>query len=289
MPDWSHSQLAHVANFRAVSQKLPRLYRSAHLDAVDEKDIALLLDKFQIRTLVDLRSLDEINAATLSKPAQLMRTAFKTNRKCGPGELASEGSHRLKIVHAPLLGNVDAFFDQVERMMPPTKRAQALALRSFSGKRYDQFLCDQISAGKQQILYTAMLRSAADELAKGLRAAADRSKGAVLIHCAKGKDRTGVLSALLQHAAGEDEQTISDDYSVSESLLQNWSDSRACLSVSSSTSGGVDWSQLRGSPPSAILETFAWIRAEYGAIDYFLEGVLGSDYGAWRADIEMNF
>ena len=42
----------------------------------------------------------------------------------------------------------------------------------------------------------------------------------------------------------------------------------------------MDWSALRGSPPEAMAETLDWIRAEYGAIDYFLASV-GCDED-WR-------
>ena len=55
-----------------------------------------------------------------------------------------------------------------------------------------QLLYDEVSRGKQQLLYTAMLRSASVEAwGRALRLSADRSRGAVLIHCAQGKDRTG--------------------------------------------------------------------------------------------------
>lgn len=85
--------------------------------------------------------------------------------------------------------------------------------------RYNNFLYDEVSRGKQQLLYTAMLQTNAAAWGQALRLAADRRGGAVLIHCAKGKDRTGVLSALLQHAAGDDATGIVDSYAASEALL----------------------------------------------------------------------
>lgn len=47
-----------------------------------------------------------------------------------------------------------------------------------------------------------------------LRGIAD-AKGAVIIHCTEGKDRTGWASAILQLIAGADERTVLDDYLLS--------------------------------------------------------------------------
>jgi protein-tyrosine phosphatase len=41
----------------------------------------------------------------------------------------------------------------------------------------------------------------------------------VLFHCAAGKDRTGVAAALLLELAGVDDETIIEDYAVTERLL----------------------------------------------------------------------
>ena len=57
--------------------------------------------------------------------------------------------------------------------------------------RYDRLLYDELPRQGHTLLYTGMLRSAgAEAWVKALSCAADRSSGAVLVHCAKGKDRT---------------------------------------------------------------------------------------------------
>ena len=113
-----------------------------------------------------------------------------------------------------------------------------------------------------------MLRSAAPEAwARALSLAADRRRGSVLIHCAQGKDRTGVLAALLQHAAGDLEGEIVESYAASEALLAG----RPRQEAEGRASGGVDWSALRGAPAIAMTGTLQWLRQEYGAVDLFLE------------------
>lgn len=60
-------------------------------------------------------------------------------------------------------------------------------------------------------LYAALLESAGPMLADVVRAVAD-TEGPVLIHCAAGKDRTGISVALLMRLAGVDRATVMADY-----------------------------------------------------------------------------
>lgn len=151
----------------------------------------------------------------------------------------------------------------------------------------DELVLEELAKGKQQLMYTSMLKTASPEVwQRALFLAADRSQGGVLIHCAQGKDRTGVLAALLQHAVGDLENDIIASYALSETLLVNRPRSDEvkvelqvhCAQLDPRHSklhvisqGSMDWSALRGSPPDAMIQTFNWIRVNYGAIDRFLE------------------
>ena len=48
------------------------------------------------------------------------------------------------------------------------------------------------------------------------------SEGSVLVHCHAGKDRTGLVVALLLAVAGVPEQVIAEDYALSNHYLQPW-------------------------------------------------------------------
>ncbi|MFR9729251.1 tyrosine-protein phosphatase [Saccharopolyspora sp. MS10] len=61
------------------------------------------------------------------------------------------------------------------------------------------------------VLYQLALRDAAAKLVRVFRLALE-AQGPVLVHCAAGKDRTGVVSAMLLSAAGVREDTITADY-----------------------------------------------------------------------------
>lgn len=105
--------------------------------------------------------------------------------------------------------------------------------------------------------------------------------GPVLIHCAAGKDRTGLLAALTHHVAGVGDDDIVDDY-----LLTNNEDffarrgprmadrleaelGRRPTDAAMRTALGVEADYLA----TAIAE----MKAQYGSIDGYLEQAVGLD------------
>jgi protein-tyrosine phosphatase len=67
-------------------------------------------------------------------------------------------------------------------------------------------------------IYLAMLRFAREPIARALGALAT-SSGAAVFHCAAGKDRTGVLSAVVLGVAGVGDADIVEDYAYTRRAL----------------------------------------------------------------------
>jgi len=67
-------------------------------------------------------------------------------------------------------------------------------------------------------LYQAMLQTVASDLASMVSMAA-RSTGPVLVHCAAGKDRTGVAVAVLLLTAGAEPESVVADYAATASHM----------------------------------------------------------------------
>ncbi len=66
--------------------------------------------------------------------------------------------------------------------------------------------------------YCQALDDCQPAIAEVLKTIADAPEGAVLFHCSAGKDRTGVISALLLANAGVDETTIVEDYALTATI-----------------------------------------------------------------------
>ena len=176
----------------------------------------------KIRTIIDLRNDDEIekSAASASPYGRALLDAYDRGAPVGAGQIASEGSGVLQRLNVPILCDADGFLDEVANRLGPAAKAKAAMVRTFDGKGYDRILYDDIAKKRQLGLYTVMLKTSA-EFGNALEAVASRRQsGNVLIHCAKGKDRTGVLAALLQHVAGDDEKDILEAYAASEGFAE---------------------------------------------------------------------
>jgi protein-tyrosine phosphatase len=63
-------------------------------------------------------------------------------------------------------------------------------------------------------IYVLMLDRYADRFVRVLRALADERSHPIVFHCAAGKDRTGLVAALLLSILGVDEETIAADYAL---------------------------------------------------------------------------
>lgn len=63
--------------------------------------------------------------------------------------------------------------------------------------------------------YAWLLEHGADRFAEAIRAIADADGGAVVVHCAAGKDRTGLVAALMLRLVGVPHEEIVEDYVTS--------------------------------------------------------------------------
>jgi protein-tyrosine phosphatase len=112
------------------------------------------------------------------------------------------------------------------------------------------------------------------------------SSGGVLFHCAAGKDRTGIASALLLSLAGVPDDVIVQDYSLSEALLlpllSDW--------LPRIKERGLTEQQARGmlaSRPEAMETTLVHLHDRWGGTESYMRaiGMAPSLIGELRARI----
>ncbi|MFK3679809.1 tyrosine-protein phosphatase [Microbacterium sp. NPDC090218] len=131
-------------------------------------------------------------------------------------------------------------------------------------------------------LYVGMLDSAAASFAEVARLVArpsDDSRGAVLVHCTAGKDRTGVATALLLDAAGADRAAIVADYAQSgTNLAGEWADRM----LERARGWGMPLvpaltDLVTATPPRAMEDALAWVDERGGSAEYLRGGGLSDD------------
>ena len=116
-------------------------------------------------------------------------------------------------------------------------------------------------------VYRSMVASSGPALAAAVTALAEPGALPAIVHCTAGKDRTGVVIALVLALAGVADETIVADYAVSASLLGEAFAQR----LAEADADAVErLAPLLGSPPELIGSVLAEIRATHGDVERFL-------------------
>lgn len=171
-PTISWIALDGAVNARAVVPRV--LLRSDNLQSLSERDVQQLLDEHALEVVVDLRTVYEVTHE-------------------GPGPMTTQPAVRIE--HRSLFpesGNTDLDAATVSPHWPPE----------------DTEWPDESPVVRA---YMSYVRRRPDSIVGSIRDIA-RSDGAVLVHCAAGKDRTGVVVALAQDAVGVERELIVEDY-----------------------------------------------------------------------------
>ena len=211
-----------------------RLLRSENLQELTPGDVVRLVDEIGVTTVVDLRSTNEV---TIEGPAPLDAL---------PG---------VRHAHHPVLTEFLDVSDTVKAALL-TEMAEA------DRERYpDDPMCGH---------YLGYLENRPEQVVGALREIAT-APGAAIVHCAAGKDRTGVVVALALTAAGVEEEAIVADYMATDERLEAIIER---LSRSRMYAGGVSGRPVRAHAPRAetmkgLLEQ---LTPRYGGLTAWLAG-----------------
>jgi protein-tyrosine phosphatase len=117
--------------------------------------------------------------------------------------------------------------------------------------------------------YTGMLRRFAPQVAAVVAAVAGAPEGGVVVHCAAGKDRTGLISGLLLSLAGVPVEVIAEDYALTEANLrpheQRWLDEGP--GDRAERVAALEWGRARA---EVMAEVLADTRDRYGGVERYL-------------------
>jgi len=162
-----------------------RILRADNLQGLTPAHVARLVGELKVRHVVDLRSTAEV---MLEGPGPLTAVPEVTHHHL---TLFPEGGRRT---------DVEADTIDADRVLPWHERQIDPELRVTG-------------------FYYGYLRDRPDAVVRALRTLA-RDDGAAVVHCAAGKDRTGVLAALALDVAGATREGIVADYAATGERLE---------------------------------------------------------------------
>jgi protein-tyrosine phosphatase len=111
--------------------------------------------------------------------------------------------------------------------------------------------------------YLRMLESGGPAVATAIRLLADGETLPAVFHCTAGKDRTGVLAALVLGQLGVADEAIAEDYALTELAVEG---TRAWLRRNDPDSLGRLPAWVWRAPAAAMQAFLAQVRAEHGSI-----------------------
>ena len=254
-----------IKNFRRLrgaASSLP-VYRCAALDGAPPADVIALasIDGKRLGRVIDLRNDDEIGKG-------------RANRTAAATDFYRSIRAEQLLINRPLLGDIDGFWGAVADQAPPLPVFPKIAML-WSSKPLDDALSRALEDGGLAMLYTCILASAPAEVGRAvddvIASAVDKGE-AVVFHCAKGKDRTGIIAALVESVCGVPRSEIVAGYAASGALLGgDDAPGVADQPRAANEGGGVDWGRFRGSPAAAIEAALDWIDENNGSPAAYLE------------------
>jgi protein-tyrosine phosphatase len=132
-----------------------------------------------------------------------------------------------------------------------------------------------------EAIYRYMVEECADAIADAIKVLCAVDALPALVHCSAGKDRTGIVIALVLAALGVPDEVIAADYALSSRYLDPDS-TPAIGQLQASTGLGASLTRpLLTSPPALILEVLGRVRAASGSVDDYL-----IEHGLSRAELD---
>lgn len=133
--------------------------------------------------------------------------------------------------------------------------------------------------------YRAIIDERQPELRQILSTLARPGAFPALVHCTAGKDRTGLVVALLLGLAGVEHATIAEDYTLTATYL---GDGYVADARVRAEAAGHPWAQyqlLLGCPAELMLDTLADLDERYGGVEAYLRqiGLTVDELAALRA------
>jgi len=132
----------------------------------------------------------------------------------------------------------------------------------------DVFL-DEINQGGLIMLNELLLRFGAPGIKYVLQLCADETRHPIGFYCTAGKDRTGMIAAIILALVGVADEDIVEDYSLSANVYAEMNDHKAMVGALSQRN--LNPKTFLGAPPHVMRDTLVSIRQNYGSIEGYLD------------------
>ena len=211
---------------------------------------------YGVRTILDLR-----------KPDQVVQEPSLFNASCYLPSLHKSQFAKIQVL--PREGEQLRLFMEESKLTGESAGPNVPSYINISLENHSPEVDRQIErAGMDRAQsYSLMLDHNRPQIAQILQAIADAPPGVILIHCSAGKDRTGLVVALLLSLANVPDAIIAEDYALSEAALWPLYEEEVAKAGGETN---VGWWLKPLATPEMILTTLDHLRHTYGGVKPYL-------------------
>ena len=127
----------------------------------------------------------------------------------------------------------------------------------------------EINQGGLIMLNDLLLRFGAPGIKYVLDICSEKDRHPVAFYCTAGKDRTGVLAAIILSICGAESTAIVEDYSLSANVYAEMNDHTAM--VGALNQRNLDPKTFLGAPPEVMADTLLSIKENYGSVEGYCD------------------
>mmetsp|Transcript_19156 Transcript_19156/g.56934 ORF Transcript_19156/g.56934 Transcript_19156/m.56934 type:complete len:395 (-) Transcript_19156:296-1480(-) len=294
-------ELKSLENFRDLAEGVPTMrtgcvLRSAKPVYLDEADARHLTETLGLQVLLDLRSAKELHEDPPDSRL-LARAAYRPYRRTWMGTAVpvaiplphqppppqqqqqaqpspcegsngGDGGGMALVRHNVSLVERLRYYSGLAWHLPWMTIAWALATLPFSREAARLSLVDHINAGGLPLMYKVILDTARPEIAAAMRVVLESAEARrpLLLYCSIGKDRTGIISALVLSCVGASLDQIVADYHRSDSQCKA---SIAGLDERPELRG-IDLTMFEHAPVAAGVAMLEYIHQRYSSLPGYL-------------------
>eukprot|EP01117_Protostelium_nocturnum_P017296 TRINITY_DN7022_c0_g1_i1.p1 TRINITY_DN7022_c0_g1~~TRINITY_DN7022_c0_g1_i1.p1 ORF type:complete len:417 (-),score=160.57 TRINITY_DN7022_c0_g1_i1:156-1406(-) len=272
------------------------LFRSATLDFASEEDLKNLIDKFHLKSIIDLRAENEIKSTeglanafpsavlnkgmAISAIQSLMSNQSESDSK-GERKRRIRTRRRIKSIknevensknheHSTYYINFASNNYRRRFVWDPlslSEKYQVAKLMATSHKADAIKLVGQVIINPQGLegLYRGFIDYCGEEIVEAIQIMASPDSYPLLVHCTQGKDRTGIVCAMVLGLCGASEEMILKDYSRSEEGLREIKEDM----IKEMASDGLG-PQFTEAPKEIMKKTLDYVNEKYGGIEEYL-------------------
>jgi len=263
-----------------------RILRMGKVSNASDKDADILLNELKIKTLVDLRSRTELKDDTTLNNENIVKnyTTIVWSERDDSNKELPDGWVRnwLKGTKAHFTGNEErkerhfvSIMDQMKyakgTLSKLRKRDIAVALVKDQVSGVKEVFLTEINEGGLPMMNDLLLKMGSQGIKRVLEIIADKTRHPIAFYCTAGKDRTGLISAIILSLLGVPDKDIVEDYCLSSNVYSKMGDKSA--TVGALNQRNLDPEKFLIAPPEVMQAILNDIKENYNSVEGYLDHI----------------